>query len=147
MNYVRDILKEKGSGVYWVNPQTSILDALKMMAEKNVGALLVLEKAKITGIISERDFAHQIARLGACPMQQAVGEFMITEVIVVPPDASINECMQLMTREHIRHLPVVDQGMLAGIISIGDVVKAVISGHKSTIKSLENYILGQDHSQ
>ncbi|PKN87596.1 MAG: histidine kinase [Chloroflexi bacterium HGW-Chloroflexi-8] len=143
MNTVKDILDQKGKNVWSVGPQDTLLDALKMFRAHGIGSLLVIEQGNIKGIITERDFAWQIADKGLCPLNQPVSMWMTSDVIVVSPDMSINECMQLMSREHVRHLPVVDRGKLSGMISIGDVVKAVISGQQSTILGLENYILSQ----
>lgn len=146
MHTVKDILGEKGKNVWVVTSQTSLLAALRIMKEKRVGALLVVDQERISGIISERDFAARIAETGSCPLEQEVALWMTRDVIAVSPDMSINECMQLMSREHIRHLPVVEQGKLVGLISIGDVVRAVISGQQSTILGLENYILSQNYA-
>jgi CBS domain-containing protein len=143
MNIVKDILEEKGKQVWSVEPKSSLLSALKKMRANNVGALLVVENGEIKGIISERDFAHRIAEKSECPLEESVATWMTSKVIVVKSNTSINECMQLMSREHVRHLPVVDGDTLVGIISIGDVVRAVISGQQSTIMGLENYILSQ----
>ncbi len=144
MNTVKDILDQKGSNVWSVSPTESLLNALRKMKSHNVGALLVLEGSTVRGIISERDFAGRIAETGTCPLEQEVALWMTREVIVVNPENSINECMQLMSREHIRHLPVVEGENLVGLISIGDVVRAVISGQQSTILGLENYILSRN---
>lgn len=143
MNTVKDILAEKGKQVWTVGPKTTLIETLKTLRSHNVGALLVVESGEVKGIISERDFAYRIAEKLACPLNEPVETWMTKEVIAVSPAASINECMQLMSREHIRHLPVVDEGNLVGLISIGDVVRAVISGQQSTILGLENYILSQ----
>ena len=143
MNTVKDILAEKGKQVWSVEPKTSLIDVLKKLRAHNIGALLVVENGMVKGIISERDFAYQIAEKSACPLEAPVSTWMTREVIAVHSNTTINECMQLMSREHIRHLPVVDDGKLVGLISIGDVVRAVISGQQSTILGLENYILSQ----
>lgn len=143
MNTVKDILAEKGKQVWTIEPKTTLLETLKTLRSHGVGALLVVEAGEVKGIISERDFAYRIAEKNSCPLEEYVESWMTKEVIAVTSDTSINECMQLMSREHIRHLPVVDGGKLEGIISIGDVVRAVISGQQSTILGLENYILSQ----
>ncbi len=143
MNTVKDILAEKGKQVWSVEPKSSLISALKKMRSHNVGALLVVEDGEVKGIISERDFSYRIAEKSACPLEEAVSTWMTAEVIAVNSNTTINDCMQLMSREHIRHLPVVDDGRLVGLISIGDVVRAVISGQQSTILGLENYILSQ----
>ena len=146
MNTVKDILDHKGKNVWSVAPKDTLLTALKMMEAHKVGSLLVIDQGVIKGIITERDFAWQVAEKGACPLDQPVSLWMTVDVIAVPVMTSINEVMQLMSREHIRHLPVVEEGALVGIISIGDVVKAVISGQQSTILGLENYILSQHYA-
>ncbi|MDX9850919.1 MAG: CBS domain-containing protein [Anaerolineaceae bacterium] len=143
MNTVKDILEEKGKQVWSVEPKTSLIDVLKKLRSHNVGALLVVEDGEVMGVISERDFAYRIAEKNTCPLEESVSTWMTSKVIAVSSGTTINECMQLMSREHIRHLPVVDDGKLVGLISIGDVVRAVISGQKSTILGLENYILSQ----
>ncbi len=143
MNTVKDILAEKGKQVWTVEPKTTLIEALKKLRTHKVGALLVVENGVVKGIISERDFAYQIAEKSTCPLEEPVSSWMTREVIAVKSSTTINECMQLMSREHIRHLPVVDEGKLVGLISIGDVVRAVIIGQQSTILGLENYILSQ----
>lgn len=143
MNLVSDILEHKGSEVWSLTPKSTVLEALKSLEEFNVGALLVVEGEKIRGVVSERDIVRQLAKSGNCSLDQPVSLWMTTNVIAVSPSTSINDCMQLMSKAHIRHLPVVEEGHLLGIISIGDVVRAVISDQQSTIASLENYILSQ----
>jgi CBS domain-containing protein len=120
---------------------------LLMMTEKGVGALVVVEGDQIAGIISERDFIHSIAEKERCVLNTVVLEYMTTSVLTVTPDQSIEDCMQLMTDKHIRHLPVVDNGKLVGMISIGDIVKDIISSEKSRINALENYIEGRGYGQ
>ena len=147
MYIVSDLLKIKGRAVWACSPTTTLLDALKLMAEKNIGALLVMEWEKVVGIISERDVARRIVEKGKCLLDEPVSGFMTEDVFVVKPDQSTHECMQLMSREHFRHLPVVEGGKLVGMISIGDVVRALIGEQESTINGLENYILGRDYNQ
>jgi len=142
MNFVSQLLDAKGREVWWVTPETSVYDALVLMAEKNCGALLVLEANKLVGIFSERDYARKIILKGKASKDTTVKEIMSTEVFYVRPEQTIDECMALMTARRIRHLPVLEGGRLAGMISIGDVVKAVISEQEFTIKQLENYITG-----
>ncbi|HZK61750.1 MAG TPA: CBS domain-containing protein [Anaerovoracaceae bacterium] len=144
MNTVRDILDHKGKNVWSVSPQSTLIDALRLLRAHNVGALMVMEGEKVLGIISERDFAWKIAEKGACPLDQPVELWMTKEVLAVPIDATMNECMQLMLSAHIRHIPVVEDDELVGLVSIGDAVRAVISGQESTIVGLENYILSQN---
>ena len=142
MYNIRQVLQNKGSDVWFVTPQTSTLDALKILAEKHVGALLVIDDDKVAGIISERDVVRALAKTGVCSLDEPVGSMMTKEVIAVTPDKTIEECMGVMTANRIRHLPVVENGRLAGIISIGDVVKSLIEDREDLIHSLENYILG-----
>ncbi len=147
MNIVRDILKGKGDEVWSITPGTTMLDALKLMAEKNVGALVVLENGKLAGIISERDFARSIAQIGRCPINETVEDYMTREVFTVTPDMSSEECMAKFTDKRIRHLPVVSGEKLVGVISIGDVVRELISTKKSTINMLSNYIEGTEYQR
>lgn len=142
MTNVRHILQEKGGGLWSVSPETNVFDALLLMAEKNCGALVVLEGEVLVGIFSERDYARKIILKGRKSRETPVSEIMSTEVTSVHPGQSVDECMTLMTEKRIRHLPVLDQNKLLGVISIGDVVKAVISEREFTIKQLENYITG-----
>ena len=127
MTTVRDLLFSKGSQVWSIGPETSVLGALEMMAEKNVGALIVLQNEKLVGIISERDFARAIAKIGQCLIEAPVNDFMTKEVFTVGLAATTDECMSLMSAKKIRHLPVIADDKLVGLISIGDVVKEVIS--------------------
>lgn len=143
MNTVKDILREKGKNVYSVAPNTTLLEALKKLRDHNVGFLVVIDDGKVKGIISERDFAYRIAEKSAFPLNEPVSAWMTQEIIAVTSSTTIIECMQLMSREHVRHLPVVDDGRLAGIVSIGDVVRAEIDGKQSTILGLDNYILNR----
>jgi CBS domain-containing protein len=147
MATVRDLLKLKGDQVWSVAPATSVLDALALMSEKNVGALLVQHNDQMVGIISERDFARSIAKTGRCIIEAPVEDYMTREVFTVDPDLSTDECMTLMTEKRIRHLPVVVESKLIGLISIGDVVKDVISAKESTILILESYIEGKDYAR
>lgn len=147
MATIRDLLKTKGNQVWTVTPNTSVLETLLMMTEKAVGALVVVEGDHIAGIISERDFIHSIAEKERCVLNTVVLEYMTTTVTTVTPDHSIEDCMQLMTDKHIRHLPVVENGKLVGMISIGDIVKDIISSEKSRIDALENYIEGRGYGQ
>lgn len=119
-----------------------MLETLQLLADKDVGALLVLEGDQIAGIISERDFVRSIAKTGRCILNTTVLEYMTKKVITIRPDQSLVECLQLMTKEKIRHLPVMDGEKLVGLISIGDVVKELISDNEIMIKNLQNYIEG-----
>jgi CBS domain-containing protein len=143
MMTVKQILDEKGYKVWTVAPDAQVFDALKLMAEKGVGALVVTEKDEVVGVLSERDYARKIILLGRHSQNTPVRDIMTAQVYGVHLDTTAEECMALMTDKHIRHLPVCKDEKLAGIISIGDVVKAIISHQKVTIENLENYILGK----
>ncbi|MBA4419948.1 MAG: histidine kinase [Anaerolinea sp.] len=143
MATVKQLLKSKGTIVWSVSPGTKTLDALKLMAEKDIGALLVMDGEKLVGIISERDFARRMAKFGGCDLNQLVQEVMITNVFSKSPEATMGECMKLMTDKHIRHLPIMEKDKVVGMITIGDIVKEIIDTQESTIRSLENFITGQ----
>lgn len=142
MTIVAQVLKEKGSTVWSVPPNATVYQALELMAEKGIGAVLVLDGEKIVGILSERDYARKVILKGKSSRDTRVSEIMTPAVYYVQPHQTIEECMALMTAKHIRHLPVVDQGKLVGIISIGDVVKAMIADKEFMIQTLEKYITG-----
>ena len=143
MKSAAQILKSKPEqSVETVTPSTSVFDALKRMAEKNIGALLVMEDAKITGIFTERDYARKIILMGRSSKETPVSEIMTFPVMCVRPDQSNEECMALMTDNRMRHLPVVDNGKLIGLISIGDLVKDIISEQQFVIDQLKQYITG-----
>ncbi len=144
---VRDLLKGKGNDIWYVSPEDVVLKALNLMAEKDIGALVVLEQDKLKGIVSERDFVRSIAESERCLIEAPVSKYMTKVVITVEPDQSTDECMRIMTDHRIRHLPVVDNGRVIGVISIGDVVKADISNKELTINNLENYIEGRGFGQ
>lgn len=143
MKTVSQVLNVKGRTIWSVTPDTSVYEALKMMAERNVGALLVLENDQLSGIFSERDYARKVALLGKSSRDTPVKDIMTQKVDCVRPNQSVRECMAMMTDKHIRHLPVVEEDHLVGLISIGDVVKAIISDQEFTIEQLENYISGR----
>lgn len=143
MATVSDILRAKGHEVWSTAPNASVYEALQLMAEKNVGALLVVDSHKLAGIFSERDYARKVILKGKFSRDTAVREVMTENVITVGPDQSVEHCMVLMTERHIRHLPVIDLGELIGIVSIGDVVKEIIEDQRFTINQLENYITGK----
>ncbi|MDP1717332.1 MAG: CBS domain-containing protein [Burkholderiales bacterium] len=130
----------KGSAVHSVTPQTKVFDALKLMAEKNIGAVLVLGDGKINGIMTERDYARKVILLGKSSHEITVREIMSDQVMMVQTTQTIEECMGLMTNKRIRHLPVMDGDKLVGLLSIGDLVKEVIADQEQTIKQLESYI-------
>jgi CBS domain-containing protein len=136
---VRDMLRGKSS-VYSVGPGDTVYDALRLMADRNIGAVLVQSNAEIDGIFSERDYARKVILLGKTSRETLVREVMTTRVVSVEPDWTADQCMALMTEKHIRHLPVMEQGRLIGVISIGDVVRAVVEEQLFTINSLQRYI-------
>jgi len=143
MKTAAQVLKSKPEqSVYSVTPATSILDAVKLMAEKNVGALLVLEGSKIVGMFTERDYARKVALMGRTSKDSPVSEIMTSPVLYVRPSHTNEECMALMTDNRVRHLPVMDGDELLGLISIGDLVKDIISEQKFIIEQLEHYIAG-----
>lgn len=137
---VAEILQSKGSKVFSVTSDLTVYEALKAMGEKNIGALLVIEGQQLIGIISERDYARKIILKGKSSHDTLVKEIMTEKVISVSPDDNIEKCMELMSERHIRHLPVMKDGIVTGIISITDVVTAIIASQKETISYLHNYI-------
>jgi len=143
MKTVADLLGGKRATVWSTTPDTSVFDALTLMAEKNVGALPVLEGDRLIGIFSERDYARKIILRGKTSRETAVREIMTANVVSIRPDETVERCMSVMTEKHFRHLPVVEGDRLAGIISIGDVVKSVIEEQGETISHLQGYITGQ----
>ena len=143
MKTVKDLLAVKGSQVWSIAPDATVFEALRLMAEKEIGALLVLEAGKLVGIISERDYARKVILKGKSSKDTPVKEIMTTKVLYVRPDQTIEECMALMTDKRVRHLPVLDGEQLVGIISIGDVVKALIDEKDFIIQQLEQYITGR----
>jgi CBS domain-containing protein len=142
MKSVRQLLPLKPREVWSVSPDQSVYEALQLMAEKDIGAVLVLQKGQVVGIFSERDYARKIILKGKSSKETTVGELMIRDVLYVRPEQSIEECMALMTDKHIRHLPVMEKDQLLGIVTIGDIVKAIISEQQFIIRELENYITG-----
>lgn len=146
MRIVKDILRTKGTDVWSVAPDVTVYDALQLMAQKDIGALLVVQNERPVGIFSERDYARKVILLGRSSLNTSVKEIMTERLIVVNPTQTIDECMALMTQGRIRHLPVMDNDRLAGMISIGDVVKQIMSDQEIQIEQLENYILGRGYS-
>ena len=136
---VRDMLRGK-SDVHTVGPGDTVYDALRLMADKNIGAVLVLSDQKIEGIFSERDYARKVVLLGKMSRETLVSEIMTPRVVSVEPNWTADQCMALMTEKRIRHLPVMEQGRLVGVISIGDVVRAVVDEQQFTIDVLQRYI-------
>ncbi|UCH48744.1 MAG: CBS domain-containing protein [Betaproteobacteria bacterium] len=141
MRSVQQLLEEKTPGLLSIAPTASVLDALKLMAEEDVGALVVLDGEKLTGIFSERDYARKVILFGKASKDTSVSEIMTLKVVCVRPEQTAEECMALMTEKRCRHLPVVVDKKVIGIISIGDVVRAMITDQQQTIEQLEQYIM------
>ena len=136
------ILKNKTTGLWSITPEATVFEAIKIMADKNIGALLVTADEKLVGIISERDYTRKVALKGKSSKETAVREIISTPVITASPAHSVEECLRLMTDHRVRHLPVLDGERMLGVISIGDLVNWVISGQDVAIKQMENYIAG-----
>ena len=144
---VQDILRIKGPQVWSISPETTVIEALQILAEKQIGALLVLQNDDIVGVVSERDFVRGIALEKFCELERPVSEVMTCDVVTISPNDDIEDCMQVMTEEHIRHLPVVEDGKLIGLVSIGDVVKAMITSREFTIEQLQKFIEGGGYNR
>ncbi len=140
---VGSIIKNKGQQIWSVEPEATVYAAIEMMAEKGVGALLVIVEDKLTGIISERDYARKVILKGRSSKDTLVKEIMTSPVLSAAPQQTVDECMALMTNRRFRHLPVVDGERVLGVVSIGDLVKWIISQQQETIQQLENYITGK----
>jgi CBS domain-containing protein len=143
MKTVKDILRAKGSKVHSISPDATVYEALKRMAKKDVGAMVVFEGDDLLGLISERDYARKTVLKGRLSKETAVREIMTTAVVTVHPDEDIETCMELFTDKHVRHLPVIKKGKVVSIVSIGDVVKSIIDYKEFIIEELENYIKGK----
>jgi CBS domain-containing protein len=143
---IRDVLGHKGKAVWIISPEETVFNAIKMMAEKNVGALLVTKGDKLVGIISERDYSRKVVLQGRSSKSTAVREILSGRVFFVSPDHSIDDCMRLMTEHRIRHLPVLEADKIVGVVSIGDLVNWIISAQNSAIHQLETYITGYPSS-
>jgi CBS domain-containing protein len=145
MGQVRNILDSKGGNkvIFSVEPSTIVFHAIEVMAEKNIGGLLITENGKLIGIFTERDYARKLILKGKSSKDTIIGDLMTKNPFTVTPDSSIEDCMQLMSNKRIRHLPVVENNELVGVISIGDVVQFIIDEQKSTIAHLQSYIAGQ----
>ena len=139
---IRDVMKTKGSAIWSVGSSVTVYEALEVMAEKNVGALLVVDDGKLVGIFSERDYARKVVLKGKHAQDILVGELMTKEVYSVTPNETVEECMAVMTAAHCRHMPVFEDKELVGVVSIGDIVNATITEHKVKIRDLEKYITG-----
>ena len=143
MQIVNELLRAKSQDIWTIGTGATVYDALRLMAEKDIGALLVVEGGRLVGILSERDYARKVILRGKSSRDTTVGEIMTEKVVYVRPEQSVEDCMALMTDKHVRHLPVLKDGQLLGIISIGDVVKSIITEQEFIIAQLENYITGQ----
>lgn len=142
MSTVRDLLRAKPPEVWTVEPQASVYEALQLMADKDIGAVLVLDGGMLVGLFSERDYARKVVLYGRTSRETTVGELMTQVLFYVTPRQTVEECLALMTEKHVRHLPVMESTSLAGLISIGDVGKAIMSEQETTIRHLETYITG-----
>ena len=142
MGKVRNILHNKGNVVFSVEPTVMVYRAIELMCEKNIGGLLIVENGKLVGIFTERDYARKLILKGKSSKDTPIKELMTSNLVTVTPDTSIDDCMRVMTGRKIRHLPVLENGNLVGVISIGDVVHFVIEEQKSIIEHLEHYITG-----
>jgi CBS domain-containing protein len=143
MKTVREILQTKGHDIWSITPEATVYEALKTMADKEVGALLVIDQGHIYGILSERDYARKVILKGKFSKDVPVREIMTDRVLYVRPSQTVEECMALMIDKRVRHLPVIEDGKIVGLISIGDVVKGLITEKELLIEELENYIIGR----
>ena len=142
MQTVSQLLQTKGSQIFSVAPQDSVLHAIEIMATRHVGALLVMHEGALLGIISERDYARKVILKNRSSHDTPVGDIMTKNPVTVSPEATVHQCMEIMTEGRFRHLPVVDEGRVVGMLSIGDLVKAVIADQSEKIEQLERYIAG-----
>ena len=139
---VDSLLKQKPGVVWSIAPEQSVFETIQEMSDKSIGALLVMSEGSLVGIVSERDYARKVILLGRSSKNTRVAEIMTSDVVCVSPSNTLDECMALMTKHHIRHLPVIKEGRVLGVVSIGDLVKWIISSQEATIRHLENYISG-----
>ncbi len=142
MTTVQQLLDEKGHNISSVRSVDSVFDAIKIMADENIGSVIVMEEGKLVGILTERHYARNVILKGKMSAKTPVKDIMSTRVICARPEQSVEECMAVMTARRIRHLPVLDKKQVVGMVSIGDLVKSIISGQKFTIEQLEHYIQG-----
>lgn len=139
---IGDLMRRKGGAVWWIGPTASVYDAVVMMADKQVGALLVMNDGQLLGIVSERDYARKVVLLGRSSHDTPVTEIMSSPVATVTPDATVGDCMRMVTERRFRHLPVVENGKVTGMVSIGDLVNWVVTEQQATIRHLEAWIAG-----
>jgi len=139
---VMDLLNQKNSEVWFIDPEKTVYSALEMMEKTNVGALLVMRDNRLVGIISERDYTRKVILLGRYSKDVLIREIMTTDILYVKPDSKVNDCMVLMTEQRVRHLPVMDGDTVVGVVSIGDVVKNIMEEQEHTISDYEQYIRG-----
>ena len=137
---VRQLLDKKGRQIFSIAPGTAVLEAIRLMAERHVGALLVMEGETLSGIVSERDYARKVILMGRSSADTPVRDIMSSPVITVQPETAVEQCMKIMTERRVRHLPVIEAGRVVGMVSIGDLVKAVIADQQQHIEQLESYI-------
>lgn len=142
MKLVKHLLDRKGRQIISVRPDDTVLEAIRVMAEKNIGAVVVMQDDKLCGIMSERDYARKVIVKGRASDQTPVSDIMTVEVITTTDSETVNNCMELMTEKKMRHLPVIDEGRVVGMISIGDLVQAIIADQQEEIQQLESYING-----
>jgi CBS domain-containing protein len=140
MKTIQQLIDDKGSQVWSIGPDASVYDALVLMADKQIGALLVMDEGSMIGLISERDYARSVILRGRTSKETRVGDVMTKRVVCTKPDQTLEEAMALMTEKRVRHLPVIDDEQVVGLISIGDLIKSIISEHKFIIEQLEHYI-------
>ena|ERR1700712_2952279 len=140
MKKIRNILEGKGHHVYSVTPDTSVYDALHVMMERNISSLLIMENEILKGIFTERDYARKLVLMGRSSKETPIGEIMTANLFTITPSETIDHCMEMMSAHKIRHLPVIDNNRVTGMVSIGDVVKFIIEDQKRTIQQLESYI-------
>ena len=143
LDTIGSLLKQKGTDIWFVSPGTSVFEAISVMSDKGVGALLVIDNGKLVGIISERDYARKVILKGKSSRETPVSDIMTSQVITITTSETLDDSMMIMTRNRIRHLPVLENGRIVGVISIGDLVKWIISIQGEAINQLENYITGK----
>jgi CBS domain-containing protein len=139
---IKQLLDEKGRDIWSIKPEDTVFDAIKRMAEKRIGALIVLENGKLVGIISERDYARKVILKNKASQDTTVREIMVSPVVCGRPEQTVDECMTLITHKRVRHLPIIDKNQVVGVISIGDLVKSIIAQQQFEIEQLEHYITG-----